>query len=122
LEIAYVLLASYLQPNYPAQVASYQDWWLQQPLSRSAMVGMWIGYAGATLATISAIALAFLQRWARFLFLLGIAGLLLSEYLIDLPLLLPGILALWNSLMSILAGLILALSYSLSLGPAKPPD
>lgn len=121
-QIVYVLLVMYLQPNYPAQVVSYQRWWLQQPLSTSAMVGTWIGYSGLALTTISAIALALFQRWARFLFLLGMAAQLLSECLIDLPVLLPGILAFCNSIMGILAGLVLALSYSGTLGPANPSD
>ena len=108
---SYVLIAPQFELSNLPEVVTYQRWWLSQPLSSVASVGVWVGRAALTLTAIAVVGLLFFRRWGRGLFAIGVCGLLLSEWTLDHPVLKSGLLAAWDSSIGVLAGLVLGLAY-----------
>lgn len=108
---SYVLVAPQLELSSPPEVVTYQRWWLSQPLSSVASLGVWVGRAALILSAIAVAGLLFFRRWGRSLFAISVCGLLLSEWSLDYPVLKSGLLAAWDSSICVLAGLVLGLVY-----------
>lgn len=95
----------------PEPAAAYLDWWNKQPQSKLESLVGWLGTGAALLSLLAAVGMAFFVAWSRPLFVTSLIALVIGEGLMDYPILKSPIEYQMDTLVSLLAGGIVAMSY-----------
>lgn len=111
LTMIHVVSATQALESTSSEVTAYERWWSAQPLSMRARLGLPVTAICLLLANVAVFGLVFFKRWARTLFTISIFLLVLAELTIDLPVLKSGAIAFRESLLAVLAGIIIGRSY-----------
>jgi len=95
----------------PEAAVSYMAWLAQQPNTVLASVAGWIALIATATSIVSGVAMALFAKWGRPVFAAAIVGLISSEAMIDLPVLKTPGEYLADSVLGVLAGGVIAMSY-----------
>lgn len=117
--VAYVLVAGFViaealypeMEQLPLLAQDYLDWYTRQPHTTFSSVAGWIALIASTVSIISATAMMFFAAWARLIFCGAMAALVISELLVDLPVLKTSSEYAGDSLLGLLGGIVLAMSF-----------
>lgn len=105
-------MALFLGPQeMPEPAAAYIHWWNSQPLSGLENFALWVGLGAASLSIVAAAGMAFFASWSRHLFVVAVAVLVVNEGLVQYPVLKSSLEFQLDSLVGLLAGGIVAVSY-----------
>ena len=105
------LALSWIPQELPVEAISYAEWRASQPLHAATRAATAIGIIALAVSIGSAIALLFWLRAVRLVFSACILLLLFGQLFLGYPVLISGIQSFLNTLGSISAGLVIALSY-----------
>lgn len=97
--------------SLPETAMAYHAWLDQQPLSELARIASWTSLLATGASIGSAVAMAAFMSWSRFIFAASICLLIASEAMMDLPILKTPSETLADSMLGVLAGGAIALSY-----------
>lgn len=97
--------------SLPETAMAYQTWLDQQPLSELAILASWTSLLATGASIGSAVAMAAFMSWSRFVFAASICVLIASEAMMDLPILKTPSESLAESMLGVLAGVAIALSF-----------
>ena len=95
----------------PEPAASYIAWLAQQPNTALSNVAGWVALIATATSIVSGVAMSLFAKWARPVFVAAIVGLISSEAMIDLPVLKAPSEYLADSVLGVLAGGVIAMSY-----------
>lgn len=97
--------------DFPQAAQEYQSWLSKQPMSQLEVIAEWIGMPALGASLIASIGLFFFRRWARLVFLVSIIVMLICGLPTKYPLLMTAEQNFFDSMVSLLSGLIFALAY-----------
>ena len=110
--IAVVVVVLLIGPvEMPAPAMEYLVWWSSQPQSKLEFVAGWVGLFATLFSLLSATALFFYGSWSRPLFAVSVFIIFVCDGLMEYPVLRSSFEAQMESLASLLAGGIIAMSY-----------
>ena len=95
----------------PEPAATYINWWNNQPLSPLETLALWLGLGAALLSLVAAAGMVFFAAWSRHLFVACAVTLVVSEGLIEYPVLKTSLEFQLDTFVGLLAGGIVAVSY-----------
>jgi hypothetical protein len=108
----YVLAVSLDVGHLPPAGIEYHQWWLRQTSSAVSRLAALVSAAAFAVSVLSAVGLLLSWRPARVFFALAVALLLISELLVDYPVLRTTVQTALDSALSLSAGALLALSFT----------
>ena len=97
--------------DLPESAAMYVNWWAGQAQSDLELLAGWLGLVGILASLVAALAMTFFLRWGRPIFAAAICFAVISEGLLDLPVLKTPLEYFLDTLMAILAGGVIVSSY-----------
>lgn len=95
----------------PEPAVAYLHWWSSQPLSALEGFAVWVSLGAVALSLVAAGGMAFFASWSRHLFAVSVAILVVTEGLVQYPVLKSSLEFQMDSFVGLLAGGILAVSF-----------
>jgi len=110
-------LLAFTSQELPTEAISYAKWRISQPLDPVARIVTNVGILASLVSLVSAVGLLFWVAAVRWIFLGCILYMAAAELFLGLPVLVSGVQSFLNTLGSIAAGFIVALSYFSAVSP-----